>query len=401
MSQNKLFSKTVENNHLIYRILGIKFSVKNSEFYKQFKDAIKIQDAYDLTKLKNTKKLILFLIPSPDSAMINGGIMSIFSLCEESRRINEDTLCIISTPPHCKYTYAKNDKFLNNEKIYRFSQIVDNAKNLDEMILHIPEYYADDFYNDLTEKDIKFLKSIKNLHINIMNQNIELMPEPEKLKELYKLTNNFTQTIAHDRYATQEVCDKWQIPTHLFSVNIDLSKYKIYSFEEKEKIIALSPDWNINREKVVEKLEKELPDWKLITVKNMTFTEYMDLISKAFFTITFGEGMDGYFNQPNYVGGLGFAVYNEEFFPNISWKSLKNVYSSYKEMQERLCDDIKNLISNKELYYLTINEHIQKLNEIYTNSNYKSNIDKFYKKDYDFVPTSNNKKEIKNGVGKV
>ena len=72
------------------------------------------------------------------------------------------------------------------------------------MILHIPEYYADDFYNDLTEKDIEFLKSIKKLHINIMNQNIELMPEPEKLKDLYKLTNNITQTIAHDRYATQE-----------------------------------------------------------------------------------------------------------------------------------------------------------------------------------------------------
>ncbi len=71
------------------------------------------------------------------------------------------------------------------EDIYRFSQIVDNAKNLDEMILHIPDYYADDFYKELKKKDIKFLKSIKNLHINIMNQNIELMPEPEQLKDLY------------------------------------------------------------------------------------------------------------------------------------------------------------------------------------------------------------------------
>ena len=37
MLQNKLFSKTIENNHITYRILGIKFSVKNSKFYKQFK----------------------------------------------------------------------------------------------------------------------------------------------------------------------------------------------------------------------------------------------------------------------------------------------------------------------------------------------------------------------------
>lgn len=383
---NKLFSKTEENKHIIYRILGIKFSVKNSNCYKQFKDAIKIQDAYDLTKLKNTKKLILFLIPSPDSAMINGGIMSIFSLCEESRRINNDALCIISTPPHCKYTYAKNDKFLNNENIYRFSQIIDDANNLDEIILHIPEYYADDFYNDLTEKDIEFLKSIKKLHINIMNQNIELMPEPEMLKDLYKLTNNITQTIAHDRYATQEVCDKWQIPTHLFSVNCDMSKYKAYSFDEKEKIIVLSPDWNEHKERIIEKLEKKLPDWKLITVNNMTFTEYMDLISRAFFTITFGEGFDGYFLQPPVVESIGFAVYNDKFFPNDNWKHLPNVYESYELMINNIVNDMKAMFNDKNFYEQTIQTVNKRLKELYNIEIFKNNLKRFYDNKYDFYP---------------
>ena len=386
MLQNKLFSKTVENKHIIYRILGIKFSVKNTNFYKQFKDAIKIQDAYDLTELKNTKKLILFLIPSPDSAMINGGIMSIFSLCEESRRINDDALCIISTPPHCKYTYAKNDNFLNNENIYRFSQIIDNANNLDDMILHIPEYSAGNFYNTLSEKDIEFLKSIKNLHINIMNQNIELMPEPEKLKDLYKLTNNITQTIAHDRYATQEVCDKWQIPTHLFSVNIDMSKYKAYSFDEKEKIIVLSPDWNEHKERIIEKLEKELPDWKLITVNNMTFTEYMDLISRAFFTITFGEGMDGYFTQPQYVNSMGFAVYNDDFFPSNKWQNLKNIYLSYDEMYENIVSDIKRYSRNKKEYVEIVTKLFNTHSDMYQSSRFKDNLKNFYLKKYDYFP---------------
>ena len=54
-------------------------------------------------------------------------------------------------------------------------------------------------------------------------------------KNLYKLTKNITQTLAHDRYATQEICNKWKMPTHLFSVNIDLSKYKNFTFEEKGK----------------------------------------------------------------------------------------------------------------------------------------------------------------------
>lgn len=385
---NKIFSKEEKNKHIIYKILGLNFKFRNLKYYKQFIDAVKIQDAYDLTNLNNAKKLILFLIPSPDECVINGGIMSIFSLCETSREINPDATCIISTFPNKKYTYAKNDKFLNNESIYRFSQIVDNAKNLEEMILHIPEYYADDFYNDLTERDIEYLKSIKNLHINIMNQNIELMPEPEKLRDLYKLTNNITQTLAHDRYATQEVCDKWQIPTHLFSVNIDLGKYKSYSFEEKEEIIVLSPDCNENKEKIVKKLEKELPDWKLITVNNMTFTEYMDLISRAFFTITFGEGMDGYFGQPQYVNSVGFAVYNDEFFPNNNWKNFENVYTSYDEMYENIVADVKKYSQNKEKYEKIIKDFINENSKLYQISKFYDNLKRFYKKEYDFI-TSN------------
>ena len=326
-------------------------------------------------------------------AKVCGGVMSIFSLCETSRKFVSDSLCIISTYPKSKYTYANNDKFLNNENIYRFSQIIDNCKSLEELIIHIPEYYSEYFYRDLKHKDKKFLKSIKNLHLNIMNQNIELMPEPKKLRNLYKLTNNITQTIAHDRYATQEVCNKWQIPTHLFSVNIDLERYKTYSFEEKEKIIVLSPDNNNYKNEVIEKLKKDFSDWKLITVQNMTFPQYMDLISKAFFVITFGEGMDGYLNQPLYKNSVGIAVYNENFFPDESWKKLKNIYSSYEDLIENISSDLKELHQDKELYTKTIESHICKLNSIYVANNYGENLERYYKKDYDFYPK--NKKENK------
>lgn len=386
--KKKLFSREVVEKHIIYRVFGIKFSVRNPNFVDKFKieteNAVKIQDNYDLTPLKLAKKLILFLTPS--QLKICGGVMSIYSLCEASRSLMTESLCILSTYPNDGYTYANNDRFLNNEQIYRFSQIVDNCKNLEELIIHIPEYYSKRFYKHLKRKDIRFLKSIKNLQLNILNQNIELMPEPKKIANLYKLTKNITQTIAHDRYATQEVCDKWQIPTHLFSVNIDMSKYKSYTFEEKDKIIVLSPDKHDMKKSIVEKIECAFPDWEIITVSEMSFTQYMNLIGRGYFTVTFGEGMDGYFNQPLYVGGLGFAVYNDNFFPNESWKNLKNVYSSYEEMSEKICDDLKELSTNKDLYYQTIQEHMQKINEIYRVRNYVSNIERFYKKEYDFVP---------------
>ena len=235
MGKNKkLFSKEKTDTHDIYRIFGVKLAVRDKKReYEETKASKYIQDTLDLSKLQNSKKIIVFLTPA--EIKICGGVMSIFSLCQTTREICTNAFCSLSTYPNGK-TYVINDKFYNNEKVLRFDQIVENAKNAQELILHIPDYYADDFYKDLNEQDLRFLKSIPNLQLNIMNQNIELMPEPEDLQDLYKLTNNITQTIAHDRYATQEVCNKWQIPTHLFSVNVDLNKYKTYKFEEKEKI---------------------------------------------------------------------------------------------------------------------------------------------------------------------
>ena len=373
---SKLFSYTKNSDYITVKFLGIKLCVKNKQ---KVLDAIKIQNSYDLSNIKNTKKLIVFFIPPKND--INGGIMSIFSICKYSREICPDAQCVITTFPS-KVTYERNTFFKNDEKIYRWEQIVNNAKNVKELIIHIPEYFSDKFSTALTNKDFKFLKQIENVQINILNQNIELMPEPEKIKGLYKITNNVTQTIAHDRYATQEVCDKWQIPTHFLSVHIDTSGYRSYAFEEKEKIIVLSPDEAPYKEAIVKKLKQELPDFKLITVENMPFDEYMDLIAKAYFTISFGEGFDGYFNQPQAVRGLGMAVYNSDFFPDESWLELKNVYKSPADMENNIVNDIKELSANKELYYSLINKMNEKLSTLYGEDLLKRNLEKFYKEEY-------------------
>jgi len=378
-----IFSIKNNNDRKVITFLGIKLKLKNKKYYAETKEAIKIQDDYNLLKLINAEKIILFFIPY--KFKMCGGIMSIFSLCEYSRHINNDSFCLIATYPG-KLTYAKNEEFNNSEQIYRWEQIVKNAKNVKELMIHIPEYYAKDFYSDLSKDEIKFLKSIESLHINIMNQNIELMPKPENLKELYKLTSNITQTIAHDRYATQEICNKWQMPTHLFSVHIDCSKYKSYEFDKKEKIIVLSPDENENKSTIVDKLKRELPDFKLITVESMRFGDYMDLIARAYFTITFGEGMDGYFSQPCYVNSLGFAVYNDKFFPDSSWMELKNVYSSYEEMVFNIISDMECLSKNEIDYTNAIIKTKEKHSKLYQLDQFENNLKKFYEYNYDFYP---------------
>lgn len=390
-----LFSKMITQERVIYKICGISISFKkNKEAWTQeSKKAISIQNNYDLSAIKNARTMIVFFIPSQDRGKISGGLMSIFSLCEYSRKINHNVSCIISTYPNSQYTYAYNNQFLNNEKIYRFEQILNNAKKIEKLILHIPEYYAKDFYKVLKAKDIQFLSSIPNLQLNIMNQNIELMPEPSQLQDLYLLSRNITQTIAHDRYATQEVCDKWQIPTHLFSVYIDLSAYKSYTFEEKEKIIVISPDTHKDKAKILQKLEKELCDWQFITISNISFAEYMDLISRAYFSITFGEGMDGYFSQPHYVNSMGFAVYNDTFFPNPNYKNLANIYNSYDEMYQNIVDDIKNYLNDKTRYEQIIQDCIDMIAKVYQKSKFEDNLKRFYDENYDFI--NNKKRKVK------
>lgn len=377
---SKIFSCKRDERHIVYRFFGIKITRKNPELTRK---SIEIQNLYDLSELKNAKKIIVFLIP--EMKKINGGIQSVFSICKYSREICQGSLSLISTIPG-KYTYAENNLFKNNEKIYRWEQIVKNAQNPESIIIHIPEYYSGNFFKSLSNDDVNFLKSIKDLQINILNQNIEFMPEPAEIKNLYNLTSNITQTIAHKRYATQEICEKWKIPTHLLSVHIDLSGYTSCGFEKKEKIIVISPDKTPYKKAIIRKLEKALPDFKLITVNKLTFDEYMDLIARAYFVITFGEGMDGYFLQPQQVGSVGFAVYNENFFPDESWKELKNIYKNYEEMEIKLVADIIGLLENRDEYYSTIEGLMSKVNKLYDFEKFKENLKKFYEKEYDFLP---------------
>ena len=377
----EIFSIKNKADRKIVTFLGIKLKFLNKKYLGETLKAVKIQDSYDLTELENAEKLIVFLVPS--KGKISGGIMSIYSICEMSRELNPDSLCLISTHPG-KLTYASNEEFENSENIYRWEQIVNHAKNVKEMILHIPEYYVKYFCIDSVPSDISFLKSIDSLQINIMNQNIELMPMPVELGDIYKLTDNITQSIAHDKYATQEICDKWNMPAHLFSCNLRLRPDK-YFYKNKEKIIMYSPDKNLNKVFVLSKLREKLPDFEFIEISGMKFDEFQDAVAKAFLTVTFGEGFDGYFIIPSKLGSLGMGVYNENFFPDKSWLDLGNVFKNYDDMIENIADRILYLYENNDEYEKLSAINREKHDELYNPDKYKENLRRFYMKDYDFV----------------
>lgn len=103
---------------------------------------------------------------------------------------------------------------------------------------------------------------------------------------------------------------------------------------------------------------------------------YKENIQSAMFTITFGEGLDGYFVESIFSGGIGVAVYNDRFFTK-ALQTLPFVYESYEELKERLGSDIQKCLS--EGTYAGIQEkQFTELEKLYPYADYELNIRRFY-----------------------
>lgn len=335
------------------------------------------------------KKLIVF-VNFADNEFC-GGVMSIFYLAEASRQMKEihgcDVLNANFINTEGRY-YLKQKRFKNNETMYRFKQIISHAKHLDTLILHVPEMMMSDFALLLTPKYRKQLKKIPNLQINVLNQNIEVFSPVETWSNLRELTDNITQTTGFDKYTNQEACDKFGLPLYrLIGYNRLHEKYTKTEIKDKEKLFLYSIDVTEQTEIILKILKEGLPDFKFQQIKGITFDEFMDLNKKALFSITFGEGFDGYFTNIHFLGGIGFTVFNETFFPSKKFLEFPNVYESYEQLGKNIVKDVKYYMENPN-DYMELSEKVRALN-VETAYNEKLTIDlleKFYKKEPTFLP---------------
>ncbi|MEO7905058.1 MAG: hypothetical protein ABIR91_04660, partial [Candidatus Saccharimonadales bacterium] len=250
--------------------------------------------------------------------------------------------------------------------------------------IHTPELAVEKLDIGL-KKYIDYISRIKDLRINILNQNILYMPDPKEIFKLYKYTLKITQTTAHDRYAVQQTSDKYGLPLKHLSVFIDPNQYTKIDYQQKENIIAFSPDYHPLKEKIIDKIRNSLPKYRLQEIRDLTYSEYKDLVSRAKFMITFGEGMDGYFIESTFSGSVPFAVYNNSFFPNKSFINHSTVYEDYESMYENIIKDIDKiddaLIYNKDNFFL-----YSKLSSIYNYDSYKKNLVDYYRGIIDYTP---------------
>lgn len=339
----------------------------------------------------------LFVILVPEHNEMSGGIYSLFSIAKAAysmRHKHKYRILVMTRPNAADHTYLRQTNFRNYEDVFRFEQVV-RCRSAKEIYLQIPEYAAPSFVSSLSDEVLEYLRSRRRLYINILNQNTELMPEKKKFEHLRELATELTQSVAHHSYFGQEFADRYDLPTLLLPAYTDLSGYEPIEFEEKEKLIIYSPDASEHRKPVLEALKKGLPDYRLVEIRSVTFDTFMDLATRCRFSITFGEGFDGYLAQPIHQNGIGFAVYNEEFFPSKELREFPNIFSSESDMIESIVLRIRQFKSDPQ-FYRRVNGRMKAVyEELYSKEDYIRRVEMLISRDFELAPSD----RLRNVIG--
>jgi hypothetical protein len=356
---------------------------------EKFSDVAILSRAQDFlfpVEVRKSKRLMVMIVPEHND--MSGGIYSFFSITKHMhamRRIHGYDVLVMTRPNPTNHTYIRLSAFRNSETVYRFEQIM-LCDQVEELYLHIPEYATAVFYDLLSPDLLKYLKNRKKLYINIMNQNIELMPEASAFEDLRELATEISQSVAHHAYFGQEFADRYNLPTLLLPAYTDLSSYPASALEEKRKLIIYSKDEAPHREACLEILEREFSDYERVEIRDMTFDQYMQLATECQFSISFGEGFDGYIAQPVQQGGIGLTVYREEFFPSKDFLKYYNIFASEEEMVAELASRIRRFASDPELYRSVNKAFKEEHDKLYSYADYVERIQKLVLRDFDLFP---------------
>jgi len=336
-----------------------------------------LENSYDPA----TKRLIIFLTPGDDR--VDGGIMSYSSIYEETKKLKgihgaETVMCTIpGHPPLLRYT-----KFPNKNYIFRFPQVLAYFQNLESLMIHIePWIYISQFLRNMRPIDYVRLRKIKDLHFNLIIQNVDYLSPVDDVAELKKF-GRLTCTTAHEKYSTPELSQRYGCPLYKFSVFVSPEKYTRKAYNEKENLMIVSPDPHPIKREVLSLIAKRLPKLKLQIIKNLTYEEYKQVISRAKWALTFGEGLDGYFVETIFSGGISFSAYNPKFFTE-DFRSLRTVYDNYDALIQEICSDISDL-DNKITYAKYQNEQFRLCHKYYDHKQYIENLTSFYKGEYTY-----------------
>ena len=367
----------------VYRLFRYK-----AEWKKQFREVNirKIQNKSIRKIDPETEKLILFFIPGADYSSgkenISGGLISIVSLAQETSLIYQGSpIGVLCATYYNNHLVFKLSSFKNETDVFSTELIEKYFTNVRELILHIPELFVTDFVKN--QQQNSWFKTISSIQINILNQNIQLMPDHNVLNELKSNFSSCTITTAHKKYCNPYYRNSYGIPLHQLSVWISPENYLKKPGHEKENLILFSPDNKELTQSLISFFSKELPSFKFQVIQGLSYEEYKELISRAKYLITTGEGLDAYFIETYFSGGIAFALKNLNFFDE-KYLYLPCLFEDNANL-ELILLKLMGQYSNEEEYNVLNQRVVDLLSGDYSYNTYQNNLKKFYNKDYTYA----------------
>jgi glycosyltransferase involved in cell wall biosynthesis len=327
---------------------------------------------------RDTAKLIVFIVPPTDYS--GGGVLSINSIARVTRDLEDihGAKVMIATEPSIN-TFADYTAFEAAFPIFRFEQLREHFDALEEILIHIPETYVTDFLAKISPGSLAWLQSIEKRRVNILNQNIFLLQPVQITRYLRRFVPDLTMTIAHSKYCVKQLRSSYDMPVHFLSTS-NLIEYDHRDYADKDELLVYSEDYNPYKENILDHIAKAFPGLEMIEIKNMTYPEYLETISRAKWMITFGEGVDGYFLESCRCGAVAFSVFNFDFFDE-RFDGLSTVYSDYSAMYNNIVEDMRRL-DNPEDFTALSELLIATDAKIYDHNEYKENIRQYYLGNY-------------------
>lgn len=325
-------------------------------------------------------RIVVFFIPGIER--VTGGALQIFTLHRLTRKLfsGTDTEAVICWVPDTGWHMHHFDGFTNDVTVFPLEMVLSAIRSDCNLLFHLPEYAASAIFTSLGRERLIRLRSCHGLQVNILNQNIEQMPDAAFIGRLKQIFPDLTCTAGNPAWASREERTRLAMPLHILPTWYYPDDAPWQPYASKADLMIVSGDENPFREAVLAAVRNAFPTLTIRIIQGLKYEKYLELERSAKWSITFGEGLDGYFYGPVLRGGVAFAVRNGTFdHPGL--ENIVTVYPDYESMVERIADDMR-LLGHKEAYE-NFNTTVRiPLTKVFSRERTSSSLAAFYRRDW-------------------
>lgn len=296
------------------------------------------------------KDKIVFVVPNKN--MICGGTMSISNMADIAKELFPDKEIYMSITDRFQ-RFERYTQFKSPHRIINLRYFLKPWFRKARVMIHVYDAGTLDLLQLLNKK--KHRHYLDKVHVNILNQNQDFMPSARDIMNLKGRVENVSMTLAFNANKDLSFPYLKYSPVHVGAWFPDLEQTPV-PYRRKENLCILSPDQSTYRDEIKDKLLAA--GIECYDTWPVPFPEFCKIQQKAKWTISFGEGWDGYSSGQFLNGGIGFGVLQPNFTQDyFDFNDLPPfLFKNYEDMNDNILSVIGSL--DEESAFETLNYKI-------------------------------------------